>query len=332
MMNIEDVAREFGCSVLYSTPLRAVNLVQTDRGLVIIKETARDPDKILYIHGLKEYLYESGFVNLDRYILSRYQLPFAICDNRIFVMESYIGGRECSFTNPYDREKIVKALAELHNAGKGYIPPTGAAARDNIGKWKRSYRKKINDIIEFKAEVKGKRKKSRFDKLYLEDVDFYIEMCWRGYDTLKHSRYDEICKKAKKENTICHHDYTYHNLIIAPDGQVNVIDFDYSCHELPVYDLAALIQKVLRRYSYDLDMALDMLDSYSSVRPLEREELVLMLSLFEFPQKFWRITDRYYNKKTDWDEEDFIAKYNDIVCVKELAYDFAGEFRRYNNL
>ena len=40
-MYIEEIAKEFGCKVLYSTPLRAVNLVQTDRGLVIIKETYR---------------------------------------------------------------------------------------------------------------------------------------------------------------------------------------------------------------------------------------------------------------------------------------------------
>lgn len=328
-MHIEDIAKEFGYKVLYSTPLRAVNLVQTDRGLVIIKETCRDPDKILYIHGLKEYLYESGFTRLDRYILSKYQLPFAVYNNRLFVMEDYIGGRECSFTNPYDREKTVKALAQLHKAGRGYTPATGAAARDNIGKWKRSYRKKIDDITEFKAEAKKKRKKSKFDKQFLEDVDYYIEMCWRGFDTLKNSKYDEICKKAKKENSVCHHDYTYHNLIIDPDGEVNVIDFDYSCHELPVYDLAALIQKILRRYSYDMDMALDIIDAYSSILPLSKEELVLMLSLFEFPQKFWRITERYYKKKTDWDEGDFISKYNDIVCVKEFAADFAENFRRY---
>ena len=57
-----------------------------------------------------------------------------------------------------------------------------------------------------------------------------------------------------------------------------------------------------------------------------------MLSLFEFPQKFWRIVERYYKKKTDWREKEFISKYNDIVCVKDFQFDFTEEFRRYNNL
>ncbi|HYF84083.1 MAG TPA: CotS family spore coat protein [Clostridia bacterium] len=328
-MNIDVIAKEFGCRIIYSKPLRAVSLAQTDKGMVIIKETYRDPDKILYIHGLKEYLYENGFTGLDRYMLSKYQLPFAIYDNRVFVMEEYIGGRESSFTNPYDREAIVKALAQLHNAGRGYTPPTGAASRNSIGKWEKSYRNKIGDLLEFKELARGKRKKSKLDNMFLEDVDFYIEMCWRGFDTLKDSNYDEICKKAKNDKVICHHDYTYHNLIIGPVGEVNVIDFDYSCHELPVYDLASLIQKILRRYSYDVDMALKVIEDYCSITDLGRDDFELMLSLFEFPQKFWRIAERYYKEKTAWDEKTFLSKYNDIVIMKEFVLDFIEGFRRY---
>ncbi|HYF75101.1 MAG TPA: CotS family spore coat protein [Candidatus Nitrosocosmicus sp.] len=328
-MNIDAIAKEFGCRIIYSKPLRAVSLVQTDRGMAIIKETYRDPDKILYIHGLKEYLYENGFTRVDRYMLSRYQLPFTIHENKVFVMEGYIEGRECSFTNPYDREAIVKALARLHNTGKGYIAPTGSASRSSIGKWGKSYRNKIDDLLEFKELAKGKKKKSKLDNMFLQDVDFYMEMCWRGFDTLKNSNYEEMCKKAKKENTICHHDYTYHNLIIAPDNQVNVIDFDYSCHELPVYDLASLIQKILRRYSYDVDMAFRLIEDYCSVAPLGDEDFQLMLSIFEFPQKFWRITERYYKGKTDWDEKTFLSKYNDIVIMKEFVLDFVEGFRKY---
>lgn len=328
-MNIDAIAREFGCRIIYSKPLRAVSLAQTDKGMVIIKETLRDPDKILYIHGLKEYLYENGFPQLDRYMLSKYQLPFTIYENRVFIMEEYIGGRECSFSNPYDREAIVKALAHLHNAGKGYVPSTGASSRDNIGKWERSFKHKIEDLLEFKELAKGKKKKSKFDSMFLGDVDFYIEMCWRGFDTLKNSNYEDICKKAREDNTICHHDYTYHNLIIGPDGGVNVIDFDYSCHELPVYDLASLIQKILKRYSYDVDMALELIEYYHSIAPLGKESLVLMLSLFEFPQRFWRVAERYYKGKSDWDEKTFISKYNDTVIMKEFVLDFVEGFRRY---
>lgn len=326
--DINGIAREFNCRIYDIRPLRAVHVVQTDRGTMILKECSRDPDKILYSHGLKEHLYNNGFENIDRYELSIYDLPFVIRQNRVFVMEKYINGRECSFTNPYDREKIVKALADMHNRGEGYVPGTGAARRNNLGRWDRAYLKKINDLSYFKQLAAHKRKKSRFDKDFLSDVDFFIEMGWKGYDTLRRSDYHEICRQGEEEKVICHHDYTYHNIIIDDCGRVSVIDFDYSCHELPVYDLSALIMKVLKRFNYDIDIAIDMINHYCRVAPLEDGQLALMLSLFEFPQRFWRISERYYSGKDHWSESIFLKKYNDIIVMKEFIKDYTENFRR----
>jgi len=76
-------------------------------------------------------------------------------------------------------------------------------------------------------------------------------------------------------------------------------------------------------------MALEIIEDYCSIAPLEREDLVLMLSLFEFPQRFWRIAERYYKDKTTWEEKTFLAKYNDTVIMKEFILDFVEDFRKY---
>lgn len=327
-MQLETIAKEYNFKINSYKPLRAVYIAQTDKGPMVIKETERDPDKLLYIHGMKEYIHANGFVDLDRYRIAENGLPFTIQDNRIFVVEELIEGRECSFTNPFDREGAVIALAELHRKGKGYEPPTGAFKRDNYGKWDNTYLKKIDYLLGLKSEIKGKKKKDFFDKMFLEDVDFMVDMAWQAYDTLKSSNYQQICKKAKKERWICHHDYTYHNIIIGNNGRVSIIDFDYSCHELPVYDIANYILKALKRFSFDIDMALRILNLYDSVNPIEKEDLMLMQAIFEFPQRFWRISERYYEKKTDWTDETFVDKYEDAYIFKEYISDFTRAFRK----
>ncbi|MFZ5351221.1 MAG: CotS family spore coat protein [Bacillota bacterium] len=328
-MQIESVGREFGCRVHSIKPLRAVYIADTDRGAMIIKEASRDPDKLLYIHGLKEYLFDRGFKNLDRYLPSNSGLPFVIYEDRIFVMEEFIPGRECCFTNPFDRESAVKALAELHKAGKGYVPATGAAKRDNIGKWTKSSLKKIDYMLEIKSKTASKRRKDFYDRVFLRDVDFMLQMSWRSYDTLRSSGYENACIQAKAENTICHHDYTYHNIIIDKEGAVNVIDFDYSCHELPIYDLASFIMKVLKRFYFDIDIALNIIEDYDSIVTVSRNDLLMMLSLFEFPQRFWRLTERYYEKKTDWSDSRFRHKYEDVELLKEYIIEFTEKFRKH---
>lgn len=328
-MNIENIALEFKCRVKSWKPLRAVFLVYTDKGTKIIKESKKEPEKLIYIHGLKEYLYDRGFHNLDRFLPSALGLPFVINDNRVFIMEDFIEGRECSFSNPYDRAGAMRTLAKLHVCGRGYTTPIGAVERNDIGKWEKTYLRKINDLENFKREVLSKKKKDTFDKMFLQDVDFFMEMAWIAYDTLKNSKYQYLSKKAEKEWPICHHDYTYHNIIIGRKEIVNVIDFDYSCHELPIYDIAAVILRVMRRLSYDLDTALTMLYDYDLVRPISDNELPLLMSLLEFPQKFWRLTNRYYSGKDGWSEKKFINKYFEIIDDKEFMIDFLRDFKKF---
>lgn len=327
-MDIENIASQFRYRIKSYKPLRAVFLVDTDKGLKIIKESKKEPEKLFYIHGLKEYLYNRGFKTLDRFLLSKVGLPFVIEDNRIFIMEDFIQGRECSFSNPYDRVKAMRTLANLHICGSGYIAPFGAAERNDIGKWEKSYLRKINDLENSKREVLNKKQRDDFDKIFIEDVDFFIEMAWIAYDTLKNSKYQSICQIAEKKSPICHHDYTYHNIIIDKNNVLNIIDFDYSCNELPIYDIAAVILRVMRRLSYDLDIALTMLYHYDLIRPISDNELPLLMSLFEFPQKFWRLTNRYYSGKDGWSQKKFISKYFEIIDDKDFMIDFLRGFRK----
>ena len=189
--------------------MRGVYLAYTDKGTKIIKKSKKEPEKLLYIHGLKEYIYQRGFHNLDRFLISKQGLPFVIEEQKIYIMEDFIFGRECSFSNPFDRSAAMRTLAELHIYGQGYIPPTGAAERNDIGKWEKNYLRKINDMVTIKQKVKMKKYKDVFDKMYLEDVDFFLEIAWRAYDTLRNSRYKILCKVAESIKPICHHDYTY---------------------------------------------------------------------------------------------------------------------------
>lgn len=327
-MQIEAIGKEFDCRIYNFKPLRAVYIAETDKGPMIVKEASREPDKILYIHGLKEYLYQKDFHNLDRFLLSNKGLPFIIQDNRVFIMERFIKGRECCFTNPFDTENAVKALAMLHKCGKGYMPTTGALKRDNIGKWEKSQLKKINYLVEVKEKIRGIKRKKLFDRLYLKDIDFMLHMAWRSYDTLKTSNYKNACKEAKEQNTICHHDYTYHNIIIDKDS-VNVIDFDYCCHELPIYDLASFVFKVVKRFFFDIDMAMSIIENYNKIIPVSKDELKMMLSIFEFPQRFWRLSERYYQKKTDWNNKRFIHKYEDVELTRKYILDFTNKFSKY---
>ena len=45
-------------------------------------------------------------------------------------------------------------------------------------------------------------------------MEFYKEMAKKALQTLNESSYYELCAEAEKEKGLCHHDYTYHNIIL----------------------------------------------------------------------------------------------------------------------
>jgi hypothetical protein len=64
-----------------------------------------------------------------------------------------------------------------------------------------------------------------------------------------------------------------------------------------VRDFYLFFRKVCQKYDWSIDIASTMLEAYQNRRtfpPIELRSLKLML---EYPEKFWKIIDHYYNSK-----------------------------------
>ncbi len=75
---------------------------------------------------------------------------------------------------------------------------------------------------------------------YIKTMQFYKDLGKKAMMVLNNSEYYSLCEKAEQEKSFCHHDYTYHNIIIDEDNAMNVIDFDYSKREIRIFDISNL--------------------------------------------------------------------------------------------
>jgi len=39
------------------------------------------------------------------------------------------------------------------------------------------------------------------------------------------------------------------------------------------------------------------IDAYTSIEPISKEEFEILEIMLQFPQKFWRVVNRYYNSR-----------------------------------
>jgi hypothetical protein len=160
-------------------------------------------------------------------------------------------------------------------------------------------------------------------------------------DRLAESGYDKLLAEAIRDRAVCHGNYTYHNIIMqksksdaltktyVPPGWVNkqpiyatelggagsfiaTTNFEKSYIGLQIFDLYQFIRKVMEKNDWDILYGSRIIDSYSQVKSISQYELKVLYVLLLYPEKFWKITNFYYNGKKSWVSGRNIQKLNVI--------------------
>ena len=110
---------------------------------------------------------------------------------------------------------------------------------------------------------------------------------------------DELCEKTISENRIIHGSYNYHNVLFTSSG-IATTSFERTHLQLQVMDLYDFVRKLMEKNNWNLYLLQTVLEHYQKVRPLSKEEKKLLYIWMIYPEKFWKITNFYYNSKKTW--------------------------------
>lgn len=328
MMREFEIERQFGIKIESIKPNRGVYYVKTDKGVRCLKKINYGIQKLLFVYGAKEHLLNNNFMSVDRYFLNVDGLPYALVNEDIYTMSEWIEGRECDFQNKEDLVIAAVNLAKLHIASKGYEPPENSKLKTDLGRWPHLMDKRIKALDRMKDMARKKSSKTPFDLNYIKIVQFYKDLGRRAMAVLGDSKYMDICKITEEDRSFCHHDYTYHNIIINGDNNVNVIDFDYCKREIRVYDISNFMIKVLKRVDWNIEYAKVILDAYNSVSPLMEEEYKVLFAFLLFPQRFWRLSNRFYYNEVNWAQNTFNKKIDELMEEQKSYLKFIEDFKQ----
>lgn len=320
-----EINENYGFEVRGIIPYKDTYMLNTPKGRKVLKKMVFSPERILFVHGAKEHLAKNGFGNIDRYLCTFKDEPYFVFDNSTYIVTDFIEGRECSFDNDGEVQKAAVLLASMHRASRGYIPAIGCKVQDDLGKLPEYFNKRLEDIKKLRKQAK--KGKSRFDHLFLEFVDYFCKIGESAAIELRNSSYGKLASEARAEGLFCHHDYTHHN-IISNENKTSITNFDYCCFELKVYDIANFIRRKMRKCDWDIDKARIIIDGYSSIEPISKEEFIVMKLILQFPQKFWRVVNRYYNSRRSWSERSYVTKLQEVIDEVEFHRRFIEKYDR----
>ena len=98
------------------------------------------------------------------------------------------------------------------------------------------------------------------------------------------------------------------------------------------FDISNFITKVLKRVDWDFEYAKAIIDAYNSVSKLEDEEYKVLLSYLQFPQRYWRLANRYYYNEVNWGQNTFASKLQNIIDERENYLKFLDDFKKEYNI
>ena len=240
MMREFEIERQFDIKIEVIKANKGIYYLKTNKGERCLKKINYGPQKLLFVCGAKDHLINNGFKGVDKYYLNIDGEPYALVNEDLYTLSEWLDGRECDFHNIEEVKVAAKTLAKMHEASKGYDPPENSKLKSDLGRWPHLMAKRIKSLDKMRDMVRKRSNKNSFDLLYLKSMEFYKEIGKKALATLEESNYIELCQVAENDKNFCHHDYTYHNIIIDKNDDVNIIDFDYCKREVRTFDISNL--------------------------------------------------------------------------------------------
>lgn len=317
-----------GLKVKQIIPVRSVYRIATDKGFFCLKKLRCPMKDMNFIFEAVDHLKEKGFENTFSIVKQTNGDNFINFKGEKYFLTEWIDGRECDFLNPIDLDAAIDVLANLHKAAEGYLPDFCPTDRCYFGKWPENFIRRVDEIKLIKEQVLSKSEKSDIDRIYLNYVDMCINDGEEALLLLSKTDYQRISLDASKNGGFIHHDFAHHNVLHTFDGKTYVVDFDYCIMDIRMHDLGSLIIRNMKKSNWDIDKAMDIIESYDQRNPVSNEELKVLTPFFLFPQDFWMISRQYYIERKDWDEEDYVDKMNTKSEYTLMRRKFIEEYEK----
>lgn len=300
----------------------------TDRGIRCLHLVKYSEPRLLFIYSVMEHLAQKGLRNGPRMIRNKHGQAFSFLEPGLaFYLTDWLHGRPCSFSRTDQAQEVARLLGKLHLAAEGFQPVEGSARLEAWGQWPDKFRFRLGELQKF-GELAGAREyKEKIDKLFLENLGYYLEQGEKAANMLSGTEYRELVERESQLGAFCFRDVGSKH-ILRQEGQLVITGFDYCICDLRVYDLSRLLRKMCSGNHWDWSKARTVLEEYETIRPVSAAEKKVLLALMTFPRKFWLYGRKYY-KKTNSESSEVADRLKRTIRSEGERVEFLNRLQEY---
>ena len=302
---------------------RGAYLVWTDKGLFRLAEYTGTEGRIAYESEILKYLRSVGFERVD-YLMPTTEEKLYSEDGvgTKYVLKQWYEGRECDVKKIADVMSATQTLACLHmcteNVGEENIVKLAPKSDSILEEYKR-HNRELRRVRNFMRE---RTRKSQFEYDVLAHFDEYYSYAEDACKNLEESGCESMEIDAWEKCSICHGTYNYHNLIMGSTS-IAVVNFNHSVKGMQIRDLYFFLRKVMEKHDWNVQLGSKMLEQYQMIRSLSASEIKILGIMLSYPEKFWKVLNRYNNSNKSWIPDKNVEKLEVVYRQQGLKKEFA---------
>lgn len=276
---------------------RGAYMLETKDGLMILREFRGTKSKAELAQKVKEGLINRDFHNVDVYL--RNKKEELITENSMgtrYVLKRWFTGEECNLKDKNSVAAAAKNLAVMHELMKGILPETVEFQGDTFPMVIRKHNRELRRV---RAYIREKKQRNEFELLFLSLFSEFYKEAEEAEELLEGLSYEGLYEDMTKEQTFCHGSYNYHNILFTPQG-IATICFEKVQLQIQVMDFYDFVRKIMEKNNWNEGYLNTALSGYESVRTFSKEEKKALYIALAYPEKFWKVTNFYYNRKKTW--------------------------------
>lgn len=329
----QEVFRRYDIRVYTTYKARGAVVLETDKGLLLLKSFEGSTSRVEFENAIKEFLIQKGYTSVDLYLrnVDGELITEDFMGNK-YVLKNWFVGEECNLKETSDIMNATANLALMHTLMEGMPLDEEVKIRNLQPSLSETFEKRNRELKRVRTYIKDKRQKNEFELCYLTNYERFYQQGVAAAQGLGDSGYLKMYEEAIKRVQLCHGNYTYHNVMMLRGNQpasayelrnhgkvmldlepglvaaelsshgrmAAATNFDKAGIGIQIMDFYHFLRKVMEKNDWDIDYGSMLIDQYDQVKPLSKEELKVLYLLLLYPEKFWKITNFYYNSKKSW--------------------------------
>ncbi len=240
-------------------------------------------------------------------------------EERAYTLQTYMEGRECNIKEERECKDAVQIMARMH---KGMYVNTKEISGINSYSLQREFAKHNAELRRVRRYLKEKPQKNEFERFLYNNYNFFFERALEVES--EWAKYEPHFQKDLVGQSFCHGDYQHHNVWMNYQ-EIMVLQFEKYMTDLPCRDLYLFVRKLLEKNNWNIELGKGLLEVYEKERPLPALERISMIYRFEYPEKFWKIVNYYFNSKKSFMPEKNMEKLEKLLEQQKNKDNFVNE-------